>query len=197
MRMRTEATVTDQQWDDVEASAPSRQPASARGRRTRARLLESGREAMAERGLVHTRVDDVVGRAGTSHGTFYLYFENIDDLLLGLIEECDEQAAVLLSQLGGTAAGDTASVAATLEGFGQLRSRYGEVASPWLQPEGVTPPRLATLSQHLPMEADRAVAVLALIDRVLPELAHNAEEASTRVAALVDSVRTPVGAASG
>ncbi|MGI9601682.1 MAG: TetR/AcrR family transcriptional regulator [Acidimicrobiales bacterium] len=181
--------MTDDRWDDVEAAPPSREPVSARGRRTRAKLLESGREALAHRGHNNTRVDDVVSRAGTSHGTFYLYFENIEDLLAGVIDECDAAAATLLEKLGAARPGDLGAMAGVLDDFGRHRERYGDIASPWVQPEGAQQSRAAALAQHLSTGADQALAVLALIDRVLPELDQMGPDASRRVANLIDGVR--------
>ncbi|WP_344836637.1 helix-turn-helix domain-containing protein [Nonomuraea dietziae] len=53
---------------------------TARGRRTRAALLEAGREAFEEQGYDAVRVDDVCARAGVSHGTFYTYFDSKESL---------------------------------------------------------------------------------------------------------------------
>jgi AcrR family transcriptional regulator len=50
------------------------------GRETVRRLLEAGLVEFEERGFPGVRVDDVVKRAGISHGTFYLYFSNKEDL---------------------------------------------------------------------------------------------------------------------
>lgn len=51
-----------------------------RGRRTRAALVQAGREAFEERGYDAVRVDDVCARAGVSHGTFYTYFGSREEL---------------------------------------------------------------------------------------------------------------------
>ncbi|MGH3211976.1 MAG: TetR/AcrR family transcriptional regulator, partial [Trebonia sp.] len=48
----------------------------AQGRETVRKLLEAGMTEFEERGFNGVRVDDVVKRAGISHGTFYLYFAN-------------------------------------------------------------------------------------------------------------------------
>lgn len=59
----------------------------AQGRKTVRRLLEAGLAEFDERGLQAVRVDDVVSRAKTSHGTFYLYFANKDDLFKALLRD--------------------------------------------------------------------------------------------------------------
>lgn len=51
------------------------------------RLLEAGLEEFRERGFHAVRVDDIVRRAKTSHGTFYLYFANKDDFFGALAAE--------------------------------------------------------------------------------------------------------------
>jgi AcrR family transcriptional regulator len=59
----------------------------AQGRETVRKLLEAGITEFEERGFVGVRVDDVVKRAGISHGTFYLYFANKEDLFKALLRD--------------------------------------------------------------------------------------------------------------
>ena len=59
----------------------------AQGRETVRKLLEAGTIEFEERGFNGVRVDDVVRRAGISHGTFYLYFANKDDLFKALLRD--------------------------------------------------------------------------------------------------------------
>jgi IMP dehydrogenase len=59
----------------------------AQGRETVRKLLEAGIVEFEERGFNGVRVDDVVRRAGISHGTFYLYFANKEDLFLALLRD--------------------------------------------------------------------------------------------------------------
>jgi AcrR family transcriptional regulator len=59
----------------------------AQGRQTVQRLLEAGLAEFDERGFQAVRVDDVVRRAKTSHGTFYLYFANKEDLFKALLRD--------------------------------------------------------------------------------------------------------------
>jgi AcrR family transcriptional regulator len=72
-------------------------PASKRvlrsqGRRTMRRLLDAAMVCFDERGYYETRVNDVVKIAKTSHGTFYLYFSNKEDLLRALVGEAGTAA---------------------------------------------------------------------------------------------------------
>jgi AcrR family transcriptional regulator len=59
----------------------------AQGRETVRKLLEAGLIEFEERGFNGLRVDDVVKRAGISHGTFYLYFANKEDLFQALLRD--------------------------------------------------------------------------------------------------------------
>ena len=83
----------------------------AQGRQTVRRLLEAGLAEFDERGFQAVRVDDVVRRAKTSHGTFYLYFANKDDLFRTLLrdalrdmESITDEFPVVTSNAGGRAA---------------------------------------------------------------------------------------------
>src|SRR5215469_3834951 len=59
----------------------------AQGRETVRKLLDAGMIEFEERGFNGVRVDDVVRRAGISHGTFYLYFSNKEDLFKALLRD--------------------------------------------------------------------------------------------------------------
>ena len=59
----------------------------AQGRQTMRRLLDAGMAEFDEKGLQAVRVDDIVRRARASHGTFYLYFKNKEDLFRALLRD--------------------------------------------------------------------------------------------------------------
>ena len=52
---------------------------------TRNALLRAARRIFAEKGVVGSRVSDIAGEAGVSHGTFYVYFKNKEDILYEVI----------------------------------------------------------------------------------------------------------------
>ena len=54
---------------------------------TRDRLLESAFSEFSEQGYYKTNVDTITRRAGVSHGTFYLYFKNKNELLKLVIQD--------------------------------------------------------------------------------------------------------------
>lgn len=65
-------------------SAPMTLPRT-RGERTAAKLRAAAIQAFNELGWTATRVEDVVQRAGVSHGTFYTYYDNKSSILEGLV----------------------------------------------------------------------------------------------------------------
>jgi AcrR family transcriptional regulator len=84
--------------DDHQADRP--RALGRQGEATRARLLAAAVPALAGNGYHAARVDDVVRIAGVSHGTFYLYFANMEYLLRALAEQCADEADTLAESLG-------------------------------------------------------------------------------------------------
>src|SRR5215467_10070699 len=67
----------------------------AQGRQTVHNLLEAGLAEFDEKGFQAVRVDDIVRRAQISHGTFYLYFSNKEDLFKALLRDALHDMAVV------------------------------------------------------------------------------------------------------
>jgi AcrR family transcriptional regulator len=63
----------------------------------RAGLVAAARRAFTERGVVATSVADIVRAAGVAQGTFYLYFETKDDVILAVVEDIAEQILAAIS----------------------------------------------------------------------------------------------------
>ncbi|HVW79993.1 MAG TPA: TetR/AcrR family transcriptional regulator [Mycobacteriales bacterium] len=70
-----------------------------RGEDTLRRILAAGRECFRTYGYAAARIDDIVAVAGTSHGAFYLYFRNKEDLLHRLAVGCAERLRTLTARL--------------------------------------------------------------------------------------------------
>jgi len=66
------------------AHGPRRRRLAAAPRReqTRARIREAANDLFLRKGVDRTTVDEIVAKAGVSKGTFYLYFDRKEDLLL-------------------------------------------------------------------------------------------------------------------
>jgi AcrR family transcriptional regulator len=107
----------------------------AQGRKTMRRLLDAGMRVFADRGFHAARVDDIVRAARTSHGTFYLYFTNKEDLLRALATECGHEISALADTLG--------PVGPDVDGYLELRAflgrffgtyrRYGPIIRAWME----------------------------------------------------------------
>jgi AcrR family transcriptional regulator len=144
------------------------------------KLLDAGAQVFATNGYYATRVDDIVKLAKTSHGTFYLYFANKEDLFRALAEEVADamrELAESLAPLRSGAAG-RAELRAWIAQLSDLYEHYGPVIRAWTEAEigGSEFGRLGTdvlsqftrvlyqrIAEVAPPDLDAAVASLALV----------------------------------
>jgi len=99
------------------------------------KLLDAGLRVFGERGFQAARVDDIVRAARTSHGTFYLYFANKEDLLRALAVECAQELDAIAGALGPVtpdAAGEQ-ELRRFLAAFFTTYRRYGPVIRAWME----------------------------------------------------------------
>jgi AcrR family transcriptional regulator len=107
----------------------------AQGRKTMRKLLDAGMRVFAERGFHAARVDDIVRAARTSHGTFYLYFANKEDLLRALAVECATELDALATSIGDITPDDAgaAELRRFMASFFSTYRRYGPVIRAWME----------------------------------------------------------------
>jgi AcrR family transcriptional regulator len=74
-----------------------RAPLSARGERTRTKLVTAARAVFEERGFDGARMGDVAEAAGVSHGTVYTWFDTKEDLLRAVIDSVTAELYASLS----------------------------------------------------------------------------------------------------
>src|SRR6202047_251845 len=131
-RRPREAAVTDDDAGRAGRPAQNRE-LRARGEGPRLKLLDAGAQVFAQRGYYAARVDDIVKVARTSHGTFYLYFSNKEDLLRALVGEAGEVVAALDDALGpvGPDAAGWQGLRTVMERFSEAWRRYAPVLSAW------------------------------------------------------------------
>ena len=149
------------------------------------KLLAAGLRVFDERGYQAARVDDVVKAAKTSHGTFYLYFSNKDDLFRVLAEECAEVMTALADELGpvGPDADGYAALREWLSRFVTAYRRYGPIIRTWSEAQPDDPEilglgvaamdrittrlaeRIAEHDGHLDAQHS-AVALIAMVERL-------------------------------
>src|ERR1700736_900506 len=77
----------------------------SQGKETLRKLLDAGMATFEARGYHAARVDDIVKVANTSHGTFYLYFANKEDLFWALLADVSDEMIALSASLGPVPAG--------------------------------------------------------------------------------------------
>lgn len=65
------------------------EPRSAKGRRTRARLLAAGKTVFERDGFLQARISDIATEAGVSYGSFYHYFDSKEELFLEIASEVE------------------------------------------------------------------------------------------------------------
>src|SRR4051794_35458107 len=123
-----------------EVAAAAGTPAAARelraqGRKTMRKLLDAGMRVFAERGYHAARVDDIVRAARTSHGTFYLYFANKEELLRALAIQCAHEMGALAGRLGEVSPDESgeAELRRFLETFFSTYARFGPVLRAWME----------------------------------------------------------------
>ena len=109
----------------------------ARGKRTLRKLLDAGTEVFATRGYHAARVDDIVKVARTSHGTFYLYFANKEDLFRALAMDVADQMTELANSLGPVSPSEDGyrELREWLARFADLHDQYGAVIRAWTEAE--------------------------------------------------------------
>src|SRR2546430_8894734 len=109
----------------------------AQGKKTMRKLLDAAMTVLEKRGYHAARVDDIVKVAKTSHGTFYLYFANKEDLFRALVLDVTEEIGELVDALGPLAQNDEsyAMLRDWLARFAEIHQRYGPVIKAWTEAE--------------------------------------------------------------
>jgi AcrR family transcriptional regulator len=137
------------------------------GRETLRRLLEAAISVFDERGYHAARVDDIVKVAQTSHGTFYLYFRNKEDLFLALVADVTEamrQLAEALPPIKPSKAGYDV-LREWLDEFYGIYEHYHPVIRAWTEANSQNPELAATGARVLRRFIDQLVLRVEESDR--------------------------------
>ncbi len=130
----------------------------SRGKETRQLLLSAGTSVLPRLGYHDTRVDDIVAAAGVSHGTFYRYFKNKEDLFHVLAQQAALTMGALLNEFPDKPA--SLELDRWLDRWLNLYWANGGVISAW-QEIGSDDPELAKFS------TDFALAVFDQLCRIV------------------------------
>lgn len=137
--------------------------------------------ALTEKGYHAARVDDIVKAADVSHGTFYLYFANKQELLIALAGQCAEEMTGVVAGLGAVEPGEAgrAELRRWLTEFVSTYRRFGVVIRAWM--EGTISDRqLVVLG-----EATFGVVAASLVQRVEESGRSDGRDAGLNAAALL------------
>jgi AcrR family transcriptional regulator len=109
----------------------------AQGKKTMRKLLDAAMTVFETRGYHAARVDDIVKVAKTSHGTFYLYFANKEDLFRTLTADVADEMTELSESLAPISANEDGfrELRAWLQRFADLYQHYGPVIRAWTEAE--------------------------------------------------------------
>jgi AcrR family transcriptional regulator len=101
------------------------------------RLLDAGIEVFGRSGYHAARVDDIVELARTSHGTFYLYFSNKEDLFQRLALDVSDELTALVDDLGELVPTPAARAHLRdwLQAFVEMYRHYGPLLRAWTAAE--------------------------------------------------------------
>jgi AcrR family transcriptional regulator len=167
-------------------------PASKRvlrsqGKRTMRKLLDAAMVAFDKRGYHATRVNDVVEIAKTSHGTFYLYFSNKEDLLRALVTEAATEAQHLYDALNASPELDGhpqwEDVHGWIRAYSALWIRYAPLFRAWTDLATIDPELVDVIRQTF------TVMSSALAQQIGPEVSGHiidAEAAGMATLAMLD-----------
>jgi AcrR family transcriptional regulator len=152
--------ITDPSPSEIDAvgGPASKRVLRSQGRRTMRKLLDAAMIAFDQRGYYDTRINDVVEIAKTSHGTFYLYFSNKEDLLRALVTEAGAHAQHLAGaldrppELGGTP--QWSDVRGWIALYSDLWIRYAPLFRAWTDLATIDPSLLEILRQTLTTMSD-------------------------------------------
>lgn len=163
--------------------APAR---TARGERTRAKLLDAARVAFRDVPWSRARVEDVCRAAGVGHGTFYAYYANKEAVLEALVRR---HAAVLyrLAEEPWTNGDVRTDVRAVIAGFVALSAEDRDIRDVWFAAAPAEPALHALVAEVRSQFVARIRAALAAskeAGRARADL--DVDVAATALAAMVE-----------
>ena len=75
----------------LDAAAAAKAPRTARGERTRRKILDAARGEFGECGFAESSIVGITQRAGVALGTFYTYFDSKEALFTALVRDMSEK----------------------------------------------------------------------------------------------------------
>ena len=69
-----------------------------KGEKTKARVLETARQLINEKGFCSTSINDIIQATGVKKGNLYFHFPSKEELSLAILEEANKEFATFLSR---------------------------------------------------------------------------------------------------
>ena len=161
-------------------------PRSARGERTRAKLLDAARVAFAGVPWSRARVEDVCRAAGVGHGTFYAYYANKEAVLEALVRR-HADALYHLADADWTTGDVAADVRRVIAGFVALSAEDRDIREVWFAAAPSEPALQALVGEVRAQFVARIGGALAAArDAGLARADLDVDVAATALAAMVE-----------
>jgi AcrR family transcriptional regulator len=161
-------------------------PRTARGARTSNRLRRAALEVFAERGYATTRIEDIVARAGVSHGTFYLYYPNKSAVLEALIDETAAQLRAVVDE-PWTGPDTRSAIARVIGRFVEVYADNATLVRVWLD-AGAHDERFRGRLREV--RAEYVARVASALEPVLRDTPHEPQVAAAALVAMVEGYAT-------
>jgi len=94
---------------------------------TRRRLIDATYQVICDRGMLNTRVSDIAQAAGVSHGTVFVHFESLEELIAEVVAEYGGRIARRTHELASQSAGLEELLRAHLAGIGEYEPFYTQL----------------------------------------------------------------------
>ncbi|GAA4562697.1 TetR/AcrR family transcriptional regulator [Planotetraspora kaengkrachanensis] len=78
--------------DEADTAGQRPLPATARGQRTRERLIAAARRVFEHDGYLDARLSDISSEANVSVGSFYVYFNSKEEIFTAVLEQVQDSA---------------------------------------------------------------------------------------------------------
>ncbi len=159
---------------------------SARGERTRAKLLDAARVAFRGVPWSRARVEDVCRAAGVGHGTFYAYYANKEAVLAALVRRHATELYRLAEQ-PWTSGDVEQDVRRVIAGFVALSAEDRDIREMWFAAAPSEPTLdalVVEVRQQFVARVREALSVSRIAGLARPDL--DVEVAATALAAMVE-----------
>jgi AcrR family transcriptional regulator len=122
-----------------QVSSSQKEPKTARGRRTRNKLLEAAEIEFGEKGFYEAGISGITYRAGVALGTFYTYFESKEEIFRALVRYMSRRTRERVSQQVAAAPDRLTAERLGIEAFIEFARRHKSIYRIITEAEFVAP----------------------------------------------------------